>query len=547
MMSAAAGLPRTRPPLPFNPQHRDIFDLMTLVANRCCPDVVLRVSGGWVRDNLLGRLNHDIDFAIESAPGRDLVTGAIFAQHVANVVAEVRPDIATSSMSVIRTNPDKSKHLETAQLTVLGIPLEFCHLRQDDYTSTSRVPTVRVATPHEDALRRDFTVNALFYNLSTQCIEDWTTGLSDLERRVLRCPLDPFETFKDDPLRLLRAIRFSAQLEFELDSTIVNCMMPTSATASHPILTGLLEKVSHERWGIELTKMFSGRDPSRALAALYRLGVWNTVILNECYCPLKGKRVPDLMVPSLKCFTGDYAAMMAMSERLLRITSNLTSVRVGADPVDAFSEGSSNRHALSWAAALLPVMQSPPPAPERLVGRPDFADVMTQRIEAILVHNVKLPTNVSDLTASFIKHAVNLLPQIPTLLQCAERNEPIVGPTRLVVFQCIKAFKSSIPMQVWQAALTLSVALSMTSSEPQAVLAATGQIVDLLMREAHIVALAVAPPIVRGDELVKELNFDRKLTSQVLDSIQEFVLHNPGVNRDAVLAHARTWLSQRTA
>lgn len=72
-----------------------------------------------------------------------------------------------------------------------------------------------MGTPLEDALRRDFTINALFYNIDTQEVEDWTEkGISDIERKILRTPLAPLITFKDDPLRVLRCFRFKSRFNF---------------------------------------------------------------------------------------------------------------------------------------------------------------------------------------------------------------------------------------------------------------------------------------------------------------------------------------------
>jgi tRNA nucleotidyltransferase (CCA-adding enzyme) len=118
---------------------------------------------------------------------------------------------------VIRANPDQSKHLETVAMTILGEPIDINCFRTDDYsqTSSSRIPSTRVGTATEDAHRRDFTLNALFFNVTESvrrgtsstdaCVEDLTgRGLDDLEHGLLRTPLAAFETLRDDPLRLLR-------------------------------------------------------------------------------------------------------------------------------------------------------------------------------------------------------------------------------------------------------------------------------------------------------------------------------------------------------
>lgn len=103
-----------------------------------------------------------------------------------------------SGMGVIQANPDQSKHLETATLRLCGLPIDLVHLRSETYTKESRIPTIEVGTPEEDARRRDFTVNSLFYNINLQKVEDFTSmGLDDLKSGVIRTPLDAQVTFLD--------------------------------------------------------------------------------------------------------------------------------------------------------------------------------------------------------------------------------------------------------------------------------------------------------------------------------------------------------------
>ena len=81
-------------------------------------------------------------------------------------------------------------------------------------------------TPEEDALRRDATVNALFYNINTEQIEDFTNqGFDDMAKRIIRTPLEPYQTFKDDPLRVLRLIRFASRLDYTIDSESLKAMI----------------------------------------------------------------------------------------------------------------------------------------------------------------------------------------------------------------------------------------------------------------------------------------------------------------------------------
>jgi hypothetical protein len=233
-----------------------LFSFLLRVNRECHAGATLRVAGGWVRDRVMGRDANDIDIAIETPPGAPLITGAVFAELIQQVqaadaagmtvaAAAAAPAAAgassqqpqpagASKISVIKTNPEKSKHIETAQIEVEGFHVEFCHLRKDDYAQSgaSRVPIVVPASPIEDAQRRDFCCNALFYNLHTERVEDFVGGVADIESRVLRCPLAPQATFLDDPLRIVRGVRFCGQLGFTLDASVLRALTTVPSGAS---------------------------------------------------------------------------------------------------------------------------------------------------------------------------------------------------------------------------------------------------------------------------------------------------------------------------
>ncbi|EFY84664.1 putative tRNA nucleotidyltransferase [Metarhizium acridum CQMa 102] len=212
--------------------------------------VIVRWAGGWVRDKLLGIESHDIDVAINAMTGFD------FAQRMreycstekASRIHAIKPD-DIGNLHNISKNPDKSKHLETAMVRIFGLDLDLVNLRKETYAEDSRNPTVEFGTAEEDALRRDATINAFFYNIHTDEIEDFTGGMRDLTAKVLRTPLNPLETFKDDPLRVLRLVRFASRLGFSIEEE-------TRKVMSHPeVLDALQVKISRERVGTELEKM----------------------------------------------------------------------------------------------------------------------------------------------------------------------------------------------------------------------------------------------------------------------------------------------------
>ncbi|KAJ2105775.1 CCA tRNA nucleotidyltransferase, mitochondrial, partial [Coemansia sp. RSA 921] len=226
--------------------------------------LTLRIAGGWVRDKLLGLASHDIDIAV------DHMSGFTLAQHVTSYMQ--LHSIATSSVGKINSNPSRSKHLETATTKVLGQFVDFVHLRSETYEEDSRIPQIEFGTPEEDARRRDITINALFYNLRTQEVEDFTgRGLKDLEEGVVRTPMDAEQTFKDDPLRVLRVLRFASRFGYEIEKETARAM------EREVVRSELERKISRERVGVEVEKMAEGERPVLAIQLILKFGLYECV------------------------------------------------------------------------------------------------------------------------------------------------------------------------------------------------------------------------------------------------------------------------------
>ncbi|MCO5579043.1 hypothetical protein L7F22_032895 [Adiantum nelumboides] len=238
-----------------------IFDTLKAVLVHFQLNIQLRVAGGWVRDKLLGKDCHDIDIALED------MLGKAFCDKVNEYLVSINQQ--ARNVSVIQSNPDQSKHLETARMKIFGVELDFVNLRAETYAENSRIPTMKFGTPKEDALRRDLTINSLFYNINTGSIEDFTgRGLSDLHRGIIATPLPPKTTFLDDPLRVLRAVRFAARFDYEIQEDV------REAAADLDVRTALLNKVSPERVGVEIDLMITGANPVRAVRELVDLGLF---------------------------------------------------------------------------------------------------------------------------------------------------------------------------------------------------------------------------------------------------------------------------------
>ncbi|GAK68294.1 tRNA nucleotidyltransferase [Moesziomyces antarcticus] len=270
-----------------------------------------RIAGGWVRDKLLERDSDDLDISLST------LTGNAFALYLKHFLSS--PSFSTSPLAQspyfredghemgrigkIAANPEQSKNLETATARVLGLSLDFVNLRKETYDPGSRIPTMTFGTPKEDAERRDITINSLLYNVHSRQVEDHTgLGLQDLASGLIRTPLPPLTTFLDDPLRVLRCVRFASRFAYELHPAIIRCLTAAGdaetgavqlASADDPrVSTGnsagvesgrdqirdaLVSKVSRERFGIEVDKMLKGPNPLLALFLLHRLELFPLV------------------------------------------------------------------------------------------------------------------------------------------------------------------------------------------------------------------------------------------------------------------------------
>ena len=206
--------------------------------------------GGYVRDLILGRPSKDIDFVVEG-------DGMAFAQAVAKRLGAGQVHVFKNfgtAMFILRQAPD-------------DIQVEFVGARKESYSRNSRKPEVVPGTIKDDQERRDFTINALAISLnegSCGALVDPFGGLLDLDRGILRTPLDPDITFSDDPLRMMRAVRFATQLGFHIDPS---CFEAIKRNAER------LDIISAERIHGELNKIILSRRPSAGFILLRDSGL----------------------------------------------------------------------------------------------------------------------------------------------------------------------------------------------------------------------------------------------------------------------------------
>ncbi|MDO4319473.1 MAG: HD domain-containing protein [Bacteroidales bacterium] len=212
------------------------------------------VVGGYVRDLIIGRPSKDIDFVTVGS-------GIELAEAVAPRISR------RAHVTVFRT-------YGTAQLHDGALELEFVGARRESYHRESRNPIVEDGTLDDDLARRDFTINAMAISVNAPDfgeVIDRYDGLGDIDRRIIRTPLDPDITFSDDPLRMMRAIRFATQLEFQIYPETFEAIRRNA----HRI-----EIITAERIKDELCKIMRSPRPSIGWDLLHRSGLL-AIILPE--------------------------------------------------------------------------------------------------------------------------------------------------------------------------------------------------------------------------------------------------------------------------
>lgn len=201
------------------------------------------VIGGYVRDLLLGRPSADVDIVVEGS-------GVALAEEVGRLNHNAKVVVF--------------KRFGTAMLHSRGIEVEFVGARKESYRADSRKPIVEDGTLRDDQLRRDFTINALSFSLQKADfgeIYDPFGGVEDLHKGIIRTPLDPDTTYSDDPLRMIRGIRFATQLGFEIVPESMESMKRNR---------GRMAILSVERITEELNKIMASPRPSVGIELLDR-------------------------------------------------------------------------------------------------------------------------------------------------------------------------------------------------------------------------------------------------------------------------------------
>ena len=225
----------------YNPIFKIISEIVTKNGQECF------VIGGYVRDFLLERDSKDIDIVV-------LGSGIELAKEVAAKIGK-------------RTRVSVFKNFGTAMLKYKDYEIEFVGARKESYRKNSRNPVVEDGTLEDDQKRRDFTINALALSLNKDTygmLIDPFGGLSDLNNKIIRTPLDPDKTYSDDPLRILRAIRLASQLKFNIEKDSLAAIYNNRSRISI---------ISQERITDELNKIILSPNPYKAFVLLEKTGI----------------------------------------------------------------------------------------------------------------------------------------------------------------------------------------------------------------------------------------------------------------------------------
>lgn len=223
-----------------------IFKKLSIIADQL--NLETYVIGGFVRDIILERPSKDIDIVCVGS-GIDL----------AKALAK---ELGVKQVSVF-------KNFGTAMINFQGWEIEFVGARKESYDRNSRKPIVENGTLEDDQNRRDFTINAMAICLNNDRfgeLVDPFGGLKDCETKIIRTPLDPKVTFSDDPLRMMRAIRFSTQLNFEIEETTYQALFSEKER---------IKIISQERITDELNKIILSKVPSIGFKHLFDTGLLN--------------------------------------------------------------------------------------------------------------------------------------------------------------------------------------------------------------------------------------------------------------------------------
>lgn len=195
---------------------KQVFDI---IIRNLSPEMEAYVAGGWVRDKILGRDSKDIDICVWNP----------------NDTLKAAEQLYTNIFGTLPSEERKNTIGTVVGVPIAGLDIDFTPFRQETYVPNSTKPIVFPGNLESETTRRDLTLNSLLYNIKTGMVIDYTRkGIQDLKQGIIDTPLDPIQTFKDDPNRIMRAFRFMAQFGFDMAPRLLE-------TISRPDILDLLD------------------------------------------------------------------------------------------------------------------------------------------------------------------------------------------------------------------------------------------------------------------------------------------------------------------
>jgi len=358
------------------------------------------------------------------------------------------------------------------------------------------------ATAEEDAMRRDATVNAMFYNLHTCQVEDFTgRGHDDMAAKIIRTPLEPYQTFKDDPLRVLRLIRFASRLDYTIEPETAKAM------GNADIQDVLKIKISRERVGIELEKMLKGPRPRMALELIDRFGLYRTVFTDPT------RELPT--EPETTYFTPAYDFVESVVKKSGEVPSTIP---------DTLLRNEDETY-LAWVCAtMMPWVDAPTVPHQKPLQRPYFVAYLVAR------EGFKAPNKICDVIASSLSNSEEICNLVA---QCAKglRRPDTINPTsdataRDTLGMAIRRWGSTWRTQVFFN-LVYEVVLGRVSKDEL-----LRSYSSFLKRVAELKILNVDTfrPLLKGTDLAKALGTKPgPWMKDALDVVMAWQLRNPDV------------------
>ncbi|KAI1289051.1 putative poly(A) polymerase [Xylaria venustula] len=496
------------------------------------PGLEIWITGGWVRDRLLGIPSSDLDLALSKVTGREF--GKFLEKFCAEPEIESKyrlkaanlgiPDFKFTRFHIMERNADMSKKLETAGGKLFGLDIDLVNLRKEVYDGQSRTPDMEFGTAEEDAFRRDATVNAMFFHLERQEVVDLTgRGIKDLAARIMTTPLDPRQTFMDDPLRVLRLIRVGSKLGFALNPKATRSMKEGE------IRRALDTMITRDRINIELFKMMRDANAEIAFQHIFESNLYIPVFLRPDSPLLKTLETefPTLGLSTSPPWPRTWPGAYQLLAYLLKDHSNLGNIVQSEENVEYL-----------WVmAAYAPIAG----LRQRMLGQ------AVQEATTAL----RIPTKISKILESALKNFDSILEVSGAIATQSEKS-----PSRSLVGMALRSWGATWSTQVTYVMLAQAVYAQETStaSAPslcgpsiaetlaESLLKRFSAFADFVsdqgLRDAHL-----QRPLINGNEIQRLFGLQKggKYLKSALDELMTWQFEHT----DGQVEDAKAWLLQQ--